>query len=104
MTRDFSSRYCEMRPPTGAPARSNWSSMYLPKRELLSLRSVFALPNASRTGFDSRRRSCMPAPSETAREMCAMYRMKIFDASVLPAPDSPVMMTHWFVFSIIIER
>ena len=29
-------------------------------------------------------------------EMYAMYCMKIFDASVLPAPDSPVMSTHWF--------
>lgn len=37
-----------MRPPAGVPSRSNWISMYLPKRELLSLRSVLALPNAVR--------------------------------------------------------
>ena len=33
---------------------STYTWVYLPQRELLSLRSVLALPKASRTGFDSR--------------------------------------------------
>jgi hypothetical protein len=35
-------------PPTGAPALLNCISIYFPKRELLSLRSVFALPKAEK--------------------------------------------------------
>ena len=33
---------------------SNWSWMYFPNRLLFSLRTVFAFPNASRMGFESR--------------------------------------------------
>ena len=36
------------------PCSSYCTDMYLPKRELLSLRIVFALPNASSTGDASR--------------------------------------------------
>jgi hypothetical protein len=35
--------------------------------------------------------STLAEPFATA----AMKFMKIFDASVLPAPDSPEMITHW---------
>eukprot|EP01139_Manchomonas_bermudensis_P019489 Amastigsp_a676848_41.p4 type:complete len:136 gc:universal Amastigsp_a676848_41:625-218(-) len=96
-TRDFSKRYCWMLPPSGVPTASKSSSMYLPNRELLSLRSVLALPNASRIGFDSMSLVLIRSASAVPLETCAMYRMKILDASVLPAPDSPVITTHWFV-------
>ena len=34
----------------------------------------------------------------------AMYCMMYLAATVLPAPDSPLMMTHWFSESIIMLR
>jgi len=43
-------------PPSGRPKWSNISSKYLPKRDELLLRSVFAFPNASNRGLDSRKR------------------------------------------------
>jgi hypothetical protein len=33
----------------------------------------------------------------------AMYCMMRLAASVLPAPDSPEMMTHWFSFSVVMR-
>lgn len=43
----------------------------------------------------------MPPPAEPlapalSLATAAMYCMMRFAASVLPAPDSPEMMTHWF--------
>jgi hypothetical protein len=39
--------------PEIRPSLLNWISTNLPKREELSLRTVFALPKASSSGFDS---------------------------------------------------
>ena len=50
-TRDFSSRYSEICAPTTAPRASKSSSVYFPKRELLSFMTVTALPKASSSGF-----------------------------------------------------
>lgn len=64
--------------------------MYFPKREELSLRLVFALPNASRTGL-------LPINLSFTCSTCFLYPVaaainaKTFlDASVFPDPDSPV--------------
>lgn len=57
--------------------------------------TVLALPNASRTGFDSNicsftRCTCLLLPVTAA-----MYCMMNLELSVLPEPDSPLMMMHW---------
>jgi len=67
--------------------------MYLPKREELSLRSVFALPNASRMGFADMMRD---STAEVEGATDARYWSACFVHSVLPAPDSPEMMMDWF--------
>jgi hypothetical protein len=103
-----------MLPPTGSPLKSKLMSMYLPKREELSFLLVLALPNVSRIAFDCSSTfftlhkklfvgiktlhknelilfhlsiSCCPPALVTA----AMYFIIIFDASVFPLPDSPLM-------------
>jgi hypothetical protein len=63
--------------------------MYLPKRDELSLRTVRALPNASKMGLDcSTCCSISPrrAPSPLALPSIATYFMMILHVSVLPAP------------------
>lgn len=47
-TRDFSSRYCSILAPSMAPRLLKWMSMYLPKRDELSLRIVLAFPKAGK--------------------------------------------------------
>jgi hypothetical protein len=73
----------------------NWSSMYLPNRDELSLRVVFAFPMASITGFDARTFFSIwvmfVAPPTDAK-----YRIANFADTVLPAPDSPDTMIDWF--------
>ena len=92
--------------PAMLPPSSQWSSKNLPKRLLLSLRIVLALPKASRIGLESRMRRRMisdmslvslisPAAAAFA-PFSRRYWMMIFVASVLPAPDSPVMRMLWF--------
>jgi hypothetical protein len=49
----FSSRYVLMAAPEMALLALKWIWMSLPKRLLLWLRSVLALPNASKMGFVS---------------------------------------------------
>ena len=76
---------------------STYTCVYLPQRELLSLRSVLALPKASRTGFDSRTLSSsafapprgVPASSKRRFERYDRYRRMNLHVSVLPEPDSP---------------
>lgn len=63
--------------------------MNLPNLELLLLRVVFALPNASRMGLASRI-FCSIEPAETATES-HRYRKRYFVLSVFPAPDSPLI-------------
>lgn len=50
-TLDFSRRYCSRPAPMIRPLGSNTSWIYFPNRLELSLRAVWALPNASRMGF-----------------------------------------------------
>ena len=67
--------------------------MNLPKREELSLRSVLALPKASRMGFAASTFLSAPLalPAQSAR-----YSRHTLHVTVLPAPDSPEMSTDWF--------
>jgi hypothetical protein len=68
-----------------------------------SIRTVWALPNASSTTFVSRIRcvrccasaaSCaVPPPAAAAAAAAKTYRMMSLDASVLPAPLSPLITT-----------
>ena len=107
-------------PPTGAPSFSNWISMYFPNLLELSFRIVLAFPNAekisgqkiwslpSRMGFESMSWLFTRSTSLLLLETAAMYCIKILDASVFPAPDSPLhdqfktlannylIITHWF--------
>lgn len=64
-------------------------SMYLPKRDELLLRLVFALPNASRIGFVCSNLSFTDSTLLMCPEAAAMNCKTFFDASVLPEPDSP---------------
>ena len=70
----------------------NQISIHLPKRELLLFLMVLALPNDSTMGLHSSNCCSMssPAPLSSAR-----YCSTSFVLSVLPAPDSPAMMTDW---------
>ena len=65
--------------------------MNLPKRDELLFRPVFALPTASRIGFDESTFAARSSPLEPlpARERHARYRIMYLLVSVLPAPDSP---------------
>ena len=73
------------------PVLLKWMSIYFPNRDELSLRIVFALPNASRMGLASRIccsiQECFP-------EMAARYCKINLVLSVFPAPDSPEITTH----------
>ena len=63
-SRDFSSRYVSMLALCAmwvAPSSLKTMRMYLPKREELWLRCVFALPSDSRIGLDCTIRSLRPA-------------------------------------------
>lgn len=62
------------------------TSMNLPNRELLLLRVVFALPNASRMGLASR---ILASIGPAACIEWHRYLSKYLVDSVLPAPDSP---------------
>lgn len=80
----------------------------LTKREELSLRTVLALPKASRTGLvwttwssrepfflsDSSFSFLVEAPT------VAKYAITFFVFSVFPAPDSPVINIDWFSLSV----
>ena len=78
------------------PVWPKCTSMNLPKRLELLLRSVFALPNASSSGF---------AWSTFASTFCsepatsARYERQCFVASVLPAPLSPEIRIAWSALS-----
>jgi len=87
-------------------ASSNWIRTNLPKRDELSLRTVLALPKASRRGFMPSTLWATPAGSSevaseataavsSARRGEARYFMMTFMASVLPAPLSPEMTMLW---------
>ena len=65
----------------------------------LLLRSVLAQPKLSNSGFVASTMSLMSPMSRSLAspvETAAMYCMMRLAASVLPAPLSPEMMTHWF--------
>mmetsp|Transcript_22074 Transcript_22074/g.70515 ORF Transcript_22074/g.70515 Transcript_22074/m.70515 type:complete len:204 (+) Transcript_22074:617-1228(+) len=53
-TRERSSRYVSVEAPAMQPCSSYCTATYLPKRDELSFRIVFAFPNASRIGDASR--------------------------------------------------
>ena len=63
--------------------------MYFPNLEELSLRLVLALPKASRTGLDLSSLSFTMSTLAFFLVVAAMNCNTFFDASVLPAPDSP---------------
>ena len=87
--------------PTIAQLGENCSEMYFPKRDELWLRCVFAQPNASVRGCDVWMRiSRSSVALETKRRYCSTKRA----LSVLPAPDSPLMTTAWFLPSLIKDR
>lgn len=80
----------------------------LTKRDELSLRTVLALPKASRTGlvwttWSSREPFfCWAASSVFLVEAptVAKYAITFFVFSVFPAPDSPVINMDWFSLSV----
>lgn len=79
----------------------------LTKREELSLRTVLALPNASRTGlvcttWSSREPFFWEVSSAFLVEAptVAKYAITFFVFSVFPAPDSPVINMDWFSLSV----
>lgn len=79
----------------------------LTKREELSLRTVLALPNASRTGlvwttWSSREPFFWVGSSAFLVEAptVAKYAITFFVFSVFPAPDSPVINMDWFSLSV----
>ena len=78
--------------PAIVPLSANCRARNLPKRELLSLRTVRAQPKASVSGDDAwMRASRPPSERETMRRYCRMY----LALSVFPAPLSPVMSMAW---------
>ena len=62
--------------PTMRPEPSKCTVTSLPKRELLSLRSVFALPNASSTGDDA---SSFAASASDAAALAAEHGWRRLD-------------------------
>jgi len=83
--------------PTGSPCELKWISRYLPNLDELLFRNVFALPKDSSNGFVASTMSLISWIDELdPLDTLAMYCISRFAASVLPAPDSPEMMTHWF--------
>ncbi len=96
--RDFSSRYgLIIAPRIRRLLVSNMIFTYLPKRLLLWLRSVLALPKASRAGLQATILCSMPfLPAlQPARKEIA-----IFAVSVFPAPDSPLITMPCLSFSV----
>src|SRR6266480_6693180 len=87
----------------------NRISIYLPKREELSFRVVFALPKASMIGFVARICSsvwviaavprCLLLDADTGDSRVAKYRITYLALTVLPAPDSPETTIVWFLSS-----
>ena len=84
--------------PEILPEPSKCTVTSLPKRDELSLRSVFALPKASSTGLECTSSSCSetwPSVAATAASSpcvpatAARKRKTCFEFSVLPEPDSP---------------
>jgi hypothetical protein len=84
------------------PDAENWSVRNLPKRDELLFQTVRALPKFSMMGFvcSTRLWRSPPAVAETAARYCS----KILAVSVLPAPDSPEMMTDWDIEFCIMPR
>lgn len=83
-------------PPACLQGPLTW--MYFPNRLELSLRTVLALPNASRMGLDSRT-CCSIVPSSVDPVLLprmARYFMMILHVSVFPAPDSPLTRMDFF--------
>lgn len=75
--------------------------MNLPKRELLLLRVVLALPKASKIGLASRIfDSIGPAPAIEWHKYLSKYLVD----SVFPAPDSPDTIIDCDIFSTLISR
>ena len=60
-------------------------SMYFPKRDELSLRSVLALPNDSRIGFDCRTCCSMHTPSSSPSPSPSSSSFAMPYNSLLPA-------------------
>ena len=82
--------------PTGSPWALNWISRYLPNRDELLFRNVFALPKDSNSGLVASTMSFISWIEELLPpDTFAIYCIIRFAASVLPAPDSPEMITHW---------
>ena len=85
--------------------------MNFPNLELLSLRSVFAFPNASKRGLARKTLSTVPAPCFLLVDLLksdseglvpstvAKWFMTIFIVSVFPAPLSPVTRIVWSLLS-----
>ncbi len=71
----------------------------LTKREELSFLVVCAFPNASRTGLDMMSKFLTFSTSLAMGVILAKYLMMIFDASVLPAPLSPISNTVWHYYT-----
>ena len=72
--------------------------MNLPKRELLSLRVVFAFPIASIIGLDAKtlRSICV---SDSLPPTAAKYLIAYLAETVFPAPDSPLTIILMSLFS-----
>ena len=84
------------------PEAENWSVRNLPKREELLFHTVRALPKFSMIGLVCSTRLCRSPPAEA--ETAARYCKRILAVAVLPAPDSPEMMTDWLIEFCIIPR
>ena len=86
-----------MLPAQGSNRELNLISKYLPCLEELLFLKVFAQPKDSNNGFVAKTISLIfPMDSECVDDAAAMYCIILFAASVLPAPDSPEIITHWF--------
>jgi hypothetical protein len=68
-TRDFSSKYSDICAPVMVPFSSNFSSVYLPNRELLLFMTVRAFPNDSSSGFTWIIFSSSECPSEPTHSL-----------------------------------
>lgn len=92
--RDFSRRYVFMKAPCMRPDAENCSVRNLPKRDELLFQTVLAQPKLSMMGLVFKTRLCRSEPEQLTS---ARYSRRIFAVSVLPAPDSPEMMTDWLI-------
>eukprot|EP00966_Prymnesium_polylepis_P312700 7225816-Prymnesium_polylepis.1 len=92
-TRDFSSMNVSIRADASRAAGLKCTSTHLPNRLELLLRLVLALPSTS-----SRRdaqRSCLCSDPVRSPHTSTRKLSVCFVASVLPAPDSPLMRMAW---------